>query len=356
MPGRVLITGLNGYIATHTAAAFLRAGYSVRGTVRPSTPNVEAVVQALSKFHDGNRLEVVTVSDIGRDGAFDRAVEGTQAIAHLASPVSMAVEDPSEMMWAAVQGTTSLLASALAESRRESGKGVLKSVVFMSSISAIVDPISPPSHVFTEDDWNQYALAATRGQLRHGHTALKLGYLYYQASKVAAERAFWRFGRENKAPFSMVALCPAPVLGPPLYLPKSISNLSMRVKDIYDILRGGPIPESSPIRSAFVDVRDVAELVFNAVEKANATRTPPARYLVVGQSSVSPQEMANILREHYPERRRTIRQGDPDRTYDPEKTRTFDATKARKLLGRPWIRFRQSVLDSADVFLAAKKV
>jgi nucleoside-diphosphate-sugar epimerase len=75
MPGRVLITGLNGYIAAHTAAAFLKAGYTVRGTVR-STTNIESLVQALSKFHDGGRLEIEAVPDIACAGAFDRAVEG----------------------------------------------------------------------------------------------------------------------------------------------------------------------------------------------------------------------------------------------------------------------------------------
>ena len=75
----VLITGINGYIAAHTAATFLRAGYAVRGTVRARTPNVESLVRALNKYHDGNRLELVEVPDISVDGAFDRAVEGSHS-------------------------------------------------------------------------------------------------------------------------------------------------------------------------------------------------------------------------------------------------------------------------------------
>ena len=75
-PRLVLITGINGYIAAHTAASFLRAGYAVRGTVRARTPNVESLVRKLSECHDGTKLELVEVPDISANGAFDRAVQG----------------------------------------------------------------------------------------------------------------------------------------------------------------------------------------------------------------------------------------------------------------------------------------
>jgi NAD(P)-dependent dehydrogenase (short-subunit alcohol dehydrogenase family) len=72
----VLITGVNGYIATHTAAAFLRAGFAVRGTVRTRTPAlVQTLERTLEPYHDGDRLEVVEVPDIGENGAFDCVVE-----------------------------------------------------------------------------------------------------------------------------------------------------------------------------------------------------------------------------------------------------------------------------------------
>jgi len=75
-PRLVLITGINGYIAAHTAATFLKAGYAVRGTVRARTPNIESLIRTLNQYHDGNRLELVEVPNISADGAFDRAVKG----------------------------------------------------------------------------------------------------------------------------------------------------------------------------------------------------------------------------------------------------------------------------------------
>jgi nucleoside-diphosphate-sugar epimerase len=116
----------------------------------------------------------------------------------------MTETDPAPMMRAAVDGTTSLLASALAESKRDSGKEILKSVVFMSTISAIFSPSKPAAHSFTEADWNDAAEEEVR---RLGKGAS--GYVIYQASKTAGERAFWKFGQETAPGFGMTALCPA---------------------------------------------------------------------------------------------------------------------------------------------------
>jgi nucleoside-diphosphate-sugar epimerase len=116
----------------------------------------------------------------------------------------MAETDPAPMMRAAVKGTTSLLTSALAEAQREPGKGTLKSVVFMSTISAIFSPSRPPGHVFTEADWNDAAEEEVR---RLGKNTP--GYVIYQASKTAAERAFWRVAEETDTRLNLTALCPA---------------------------------------------------------------------------------------------------------------------------------------------------
>jgi nucleoside-diphosphate-sugar epimerase len=126
----------------------------------------------------------------------------------------------------------------------------------------------------------------------------------------------------------------------------------MRVKDIYDVLHGAPIPDFSPIRSTFVDVRDVAELVLKAVEKDAQIQCGRERYMLVGESPISPQKMVDVLRAEFPQRRDKIREGNPSETY-PDMTWRFDASKAGTLLGRDWIGLRQSVVDSAKVFLDA---
>ena len=82
-PAKVLVTGANGYLAAYVVKKYLEAGYSVRGTVR----SLSKSAFLKDKFgHYGDRFELVVVEDITKDGAFDEAVKGVDAIAHTASP------------------------------------------------------------------------------------------------------------------------------------------------------------------------------------------------------------------------------------------------------------------------------
>ena len=91
---KVLVTGANGYLATWVVKKYLEAGYSVRGTVR----SLSKSAFLNDKFgHYGDRFELVVVEDITKDGAFDEAVKGVDAIAHTASPVHFNITKPDGM-------------------------------------------------------------------------------------------------------------------------------------------------------------------------------------------------------------------------------------------------------------------
>ena len=98
-PPKVLVTGANGYLATWVVKKYLEAGYSVRGTVR----SLSKSAFLNDKFaHYGNRFELVIVEDITRDGAFDEAVKGVDAIAHIAFPFYYKTTNPegmSDSLW-----------------------------------------------------------------------------------------------------------------------------------------------------------------------------------------------------------------------------------------------------------------
>jgi nucleoside-diphosphate-sugar epimerase len=90
-PAKVLITGANGYLATWVTKKYLEAGYSVRGAVR----SLSKSAFLKDKFgHYGDRFELVVVEDITKDGAFDEAVRGVDAIAHTASPLQINPTNP----------------------------------------------------------------------------------------------------------------------------------------------------------------------------------------------------------------------------------------------------------------------
>ncbi|PPQ72545.1 hypothetical protein CVT25_004879, partial [Psilocybe cyanescens] len=108
---RVLVTGANGYVAMWLVRVLLGHRYFVRGTVRS-----ESKGKQLKKHFGpyGDKFEWVVVNDITKESAFDEFVRDVHAIEHTASPVSPEnQEDPQEYIRPAVQGTLSILTSAM---------------------------------------------------------------------------------------------------------------------------------------------------------------------------------------------------------------------------------------------------
>lgn len=189
----VLVTGANGYIGARTLEAFLQAGYSVRGAVR-SASRAGDLLSALSQY--SGRLTLVEVPDITIAGAFDDAVKGVSGIAHLASPVTLVSDDPQYVLGVAVNSTETILNSAFKEASVET-------VVMMSSIFAMIPPPSDSPTVATEEVWNDWAMPLLESQGKDAS-----GTLIYGASKVASEKAFWKFREEKKPKFNMVSINP----------------------------------------------------------------------------------------------------------------------------------------------------
>ncbi|RDI80118.1 hypothetical protein Vi05172_g9813 [Venturia inaequalis] len=339
--GLVLISGVNGYIASRTAETFLKAGYSIRGTVR-SLESGKTLLNVLSEYATIGQLEIVTVPDITVDEAFDEAVKGVTAICHMASPVSFSFTDPDYVINTAVGGTVSILKSALKAGEQ------LKSVIYISSIAAIVGPQDAP-YTFTEKDWNSFS----EGEVaRLGGDAG--GPQIYLASKTAAERAFWKFREEHKPNFSQTAVNPVFVTGPPLLLPETPGengkNINETVRDIYQILAFGKIVPAMLPSPSFVDNRDVARIMlFTVVE---ARKCDGERFIACG-GRFAEQAIADILRKQYPDRE--IEEGSPGQGYLPDFSYPKDgiAVSGKKIVefsGVGYLPYKQSVLEAAKAF------
>ncbi|KAI4115209.1 MAG: hypothetical protein LQ345_004149 [Seirophora villosa] len=165
----ILISGINGYIASQIGYDLLKQGYRVRGTIR-TVESAEALLKgAYSPF--AHRVEIVQVPDITPEGAFDEAVKFDVAVA----------------------GAISILDSAI----RHAGPR-LSSFVFTSSIAACTDPQAPLPKTFTENDWNTWAEAEAKSKEFEELEDAAKGPVLYQASKTAAERAVWQWREEKK--------------------------------------------------------------------------------------------------------------------------------------------------------------
>lgn len=71
----ILITGINGYLASNTGMKVLEAGHILRGTCR-SHERVAPLLAGPWKEY-ASRIQIYIVPDICVPGAFDEAVKGT---------------------------------------------------------------------------------------------------------------------------------------------------------------------------------------------------------------------------------------------------------------------------------------
>lgn len=198
----VLVTGATGFVASHTIKLFLERGFKVRGTVRDVEGAAWLTQEVFKSFADHGDLEIVHVPDLGAKNAFDEAIKGVSAIAHVASILSFS-NDPTEVITPVVNCVHSILEAALNESS-------VKSIVYTSSIAAAVD-ITPGIMAHAGPDaWNEKAveLAWSPPPYNPDHW-----HWVYQASKVEAEKAVWAFVEKNKPHFAVNVISPATILG-----------------------------------------------------------------------------------------------------------------------------------------------
>ncbi|KAF8270658.1 NAD(P)-binding protein [Lactarius quietus] len=198
-PAKVLVTGANGYIAVWIVKKYLEAGYSVRGTVR-SLSRSAFLKEQFAEY--GERFELVVVEDITKDGAFDEAVKGVDAIAHTASPFHFNATEPDELIVPAVKGTTTILNSTL-----KHGTGV-KRIVLTSSLAAVREADPRPRN-YDETNWNKPPSLRWR---------------------TLAERAAWEFVDKHKSELAwdLVVLNPPFVFGPSLSPAPTINDINTR--------------------------------------------------------------------------------------------------------------------------------
>nr|GAT52696.1 D-lactaldehyde dehydrogenase [Mycena chlorophos] len=242
--GKVLVSGANGYVAAWVVRALLEAGFSVRGAVRSQEKGAHLAKMFASY---GDKFELAVVPDIMKEGAFDEAVKGVDAIEHTASPFHFHSDDPADYLDPAINGTTGILRSALKFAP------TVKRVVVTSSAAAVVgNHFTQAVTTLSETDWNDDSVKLVEEQGREAPNGDK-----YRASKTLAERAAWTFVNEHKSTISwdLVCLNPPLVLGPTIHELTSPSALNTSMHLMYTAFRTPDFTGGIPL---WVDVRDLA--------------------------------------------------------------------------------------------------
>ena len=71
----ILVTGANGYIASHVTDQLIQAGYLVRGTSR-DTIKTAWMTELFDQKYGPGKFEAVVVKDMAEKDAFDEACKG----------------------------------------------------------------------------------------------------------------------------------------------------------------------------------------------------------------------------------------------------------------------------------------
>ncbi|CAL1709333.1 unnamed protein product [Somion occarium] len=326
--GKVLVTGANGYVAVWLVKQLLEQGFSVRGTVR--SPAKAEHLKKLFASH-GDKLEFVVVEDITKDGAFDEAVKGVDAIQHTASPFHFNAVDPSEIIGPAVAGTGTILQSAL-----KFGTNV-KRVVVLSSTAAVQEAGLPEPKVFTEKDWNNKAIEEVETKGKDADQIEK-----YTASKTLAEKAAWAWYEKNKAQlkWDLVVVNPPFVFGPLIHEISDVSalNTSMNLWYLFVLKGAGDAATLATVGNCWADVRDVATALVRALEKPEAG----GERFIISAGPWKWQDWVNSARKFSPSVPAGNTEWKRETNVDPIIT---DSSKASKVLGVTYIPLDQTTKD-----------
>jgi nucleoside-diphosphate-sugar epimerase len=262
---KILVTGAGGFIALHTILRLLQLHYSVRGTVRTETHG-KKVQETLSKYIDTSKLGLVCV-DLLKDEGWQDAVRGCGIVLHLASPFP--AEEPkneNDLILPARDGTLRVLRAAHAEG--------VKRLVIVSSVAAVSAGHNGENRTFTESDWTNIEKAGA-----------------YPKSKTLAERAAWDFiqSAENTKKMELVSVNPSNVFGPVLDDHHHTSTEWFRT-----LLRR-EVPGVTRTQLHLVDVRDLAEMIVQAMSSAEAA----GKRFIANGASIDLPEFANILHRNF---------------------------------------------------------
>ena len=192
----VLLTGITGFLGSHTAIELLNRGYKVTGTLRDLN-RIDSIRSIISNHTDNiDNLSFFQAELLDKE-VWKKATANKDYVIHAASPFPRELpNNENDLIIPAKQGTLNVLAAA------KSNK--VKRVVIVSSISTVVygKKKAELENVFTEETWTD--------------TANRVDTKPYIRSKTIAEKAAWDFIKKDSDGMEMVSVLPGAMLGPVL--------------------------------------------------------------------------------------------------------------------------------------------
>ncbi|KAL4893272.1 NAD dependent epimerase/dehydratase [Aspergillus ambiguus] len=329
-PGsRILVTGANGYIASHVVDQLLALGFLVRGTIRTPKPWLDAYFEDRYKKGMFESAIVPSFEDIH---AINRILDGVDGVVHLASDLTFGTDPEAVIPWV-IQATLNILEAA---AKRPS----IKRMVLVSSSSAtyMLDP-RPNGRTIHADTWNEEAVRLAWDE---NMPPEKKGVAVYAASKTEGERQSWKWVKENNPPFAFNTVLPSFNVGRILHPEIFGSTMGWTRK----LLEGNPAAFSKFPEQWFVDVEDVARLCVISLLDVNVK----SERIFGFAEQVNWTDVVRMLRQLRPTNKDIP---DPPKNEKRDKTHVIPRDRAEKLLqtfyGQPaWTPIQDSLEKGID--------
>ena len=269
MTDKVLLTGISGWIAKHTAIELLNKGYEVLGTVR-NKDLIDQTKETIKKHAPIEKLSFIEL-DLLNDDGWDEAAKGCKYIFHIASPFPMKVSRDREFLLpVAVDGTLRVLNAGI-------NAGVEQIIKTSSIVAMFRKPNRSNPYTFGENDWTDENWIE--------------GVNDYFLSKTKAEKAAWELMESKGLKSKLTTINPGGVFGDALDKKGGTS-----IEYVRQFLKG-KFPGAPKFAVLISDVKDIAKAHVACIGN-NKVR---GRRLIVGKEVKKLVELSQLMAEAMPE-------------------------------------------------------
>jgi dihydroflavonol-4-reductase len=269
MTGKVLLTGISGWIAKHTAIELLNKGYEVLGTVR-NKDLIDQTKETIKKHAPIEKLSFIEL-DLLKDDGWDEAAKGCKYIFHIASPFPMKVSRDREFLLpVAVDGTLRVLNAGI-------NAGVEHIIKTSSIVAMFRKPNRSNPYTFGENDWTDENWIE--------------GVNDYFLSKTKAEKAAWELMESKGLKSKLTTINPGGVFGDALDKKGGTS-----IEYVRQFLKG-KFPGAPKFAVLISDVKDIAKAHVACI----GNNKVGGRRLIVGKEVKKLVELSQLMAEAMPE-------------------------------------------------------
>jgi len=244
-----MITGANGFLASHIVKDLLHSGHTVHACVRNAAKE-ESISHLTSLPGSEERLLLFSTGDLANakaSNAFDEAMKGCDAVFHCATPLNVKFgshDGYNDIYLPAISSTQELVECI------ERNSDTVRYLVLTSSMSAVA-PRPEPS-IKDESHWSDADEQEKRGNW-YGSTKTRQEQLVIEWINNSKDREIL------KSDFVFAAICPTMVIGPSLKLQNNPNDIGGTMGTLCRWFKDGK-PEAPNDSMSFIHVEDCARM------------------------------------------------------------------------------------------------